>query len=97
MLMLLVNALELVPYMMRYPERLLSDEPSVFRVGGVQLSVAEPFAVSLTAMENAGNVADALPSLTLIVTFAYEPTCALVGVPDRRPVDVLNVAQEGRF
>ena len=95
--MVLFNAFELVPYMMRYPERLLSDEPSVFRVGGVQLSVAEPFAVSLTAIENAGSVADALPSLTLIVTFAYEPACALVGVPDRRPVDVLNVAQEGRF
>jgi hypothetical protein len=46
-------------------------------------------------MVNAGRLADAWPSLTLITMLAWLPV--LVGVPARRPVLVLNVAQVGRF
>jgi hypothetical protein len=37
------------------------------------------------------------PSLTLIVTFEYVPTCAAEGVPLTRPVLELKVAQAGKF
>ena len=37
------------------------------------------------------------PSLALMTMFEYVATFAVEGVPDSRPVDVLNVAQEGRF
>ena len=48
-------------------------------------------------IENAGSDADAKPSLTLMPMFANEPTLPAPGVPERRPVAVLNVAQVGRF
>lgn len=64
-------------------------------MGAVQVSVAEPFATSLTVMENEDNEVVALPSLTRITMFEYVPTCALVGVPDKRPVDVLKLAHAG--
>ena len=51
----------------------------------------------LTAMANAGRLAENCPSLTLIKMLPKVPTFELVGVPDRRPVPVLNVAQLGRF
>src|SRR5512138_2501278 len=82
---------------MRYPARLLSDEPSALRVGAVQLSVALPLATSLTAMEKARKDVVERPSLTRITMLEYVPACALVGVPDNRPVEVLNVAHEGRL
>ena len=82
---------------MRYPARLVSVEPSLLRVGAVQVNVAEPFETSLTVIAKAGNDVVTLPSLTRITMFEYDPTCALVGVPDRRPVEVLNVAQVGRL
>lgn len=80
---------------MRYPARLRNGEPSAFWVGGVQLSVAEPFAISLTLMLKAGKDTVVRPSLTRITIFEYDPTCALVGVPARRPVEVLKLAHDG--
>jgi hypothetical protein len=49
----------------------------------------------VTAIENAGIAVDTLPSLTLIVIEANVPVA--VGVPDKRPVDVLKDAQLGLF
>ena len=46
---------------------------------------------------NAGSEALAVPSLTLIAMSANVPTFAAAGVPVRRPVVALNVAQLGRF
>ena len=70
----------------------------MLRVGGVQLSVAEPVVVvDDTTIENAGSEAVRLPSLTLMPMFEYVPVCALLGVPDSLPVVVLNVAHAGLF
>ena len=84
---------------MRYPARLLSVEPSVLRVGAVQLSVAEPLPLplALTVIENAASDVVALPSLARITMFEYVPICASVGVPLRRPVEVLKDAHAGLF
>src|SRR5262245_20012570 len=82
---------------MRKPLRFVSVEPSVLVVGAVQDSVTEPFALAVTLIVNAGSETDALPSLTLMTTFEYVPTCAAVGVPVSRPFDVLKVAQAGLF
>jgi hypothetical protein len=57
--------------------------------------VGARFATLPTVMVNAGSEALAEPSLTLIAMLANVP--AAVGVPDNRPVVVLNVAQLGRF
>ena len=54
--------------------------PSVFVVGGSQVNVAEPVATACTATLKAGNDALALPSLTLMTTFAVVPTSAGPGV-----------------
>jgi hypothetical protein len=68
----------------------------VLRVGGVQLSVAEPVVVvDDTTIANAGREAVRLPSLTLMPMFEYVPVCALLGVPDSLPVVVLNVGPGG--
>ena len=76
---------------------MFSDEPSVLRVGGVHDSVAAPpeLDTAFTAIENAANETVEVPSLTRIVMFEYVPTFELLGVPDRRPVVVLNVAHDG--
>jgi len=50
-----------------------------------------------TVMLNAGSVTRLVPSLTPITMPLYAPTWAVVGVPDRRPVVVLNAAHEGLF
>jgi len=68
--------------------------PAVTEVAGVPLIVG---GTVLTWMLNAGNEADAWPSLTLITMFEKVPTLELEGVPLRVPVDVLNAAQVGRF
>jgi hypothetical protein len=47
-------------------------------------------------IENAGNEAVAWPSVTLITMLLKLPTFDDDGVPDSRPVLVLNVAQLGR-
>jgi hypothetical protein len=82
---------------MRYPDRFVSDEPSVLRVGGVHDSVAAPFELdtAFTAIANAASETVDVPSLTLIVTFEYVPTFELLGVPDSRPVVVLKLAHDG--
>ena len=66
-------------------------------LGGVPLITGAVFARPVTAIEKAGSDTDAVPSLTLIRMFAYVPTWADVGAPDRRPVLVLKDAQLGRF
>ena len=48
-------------------------------------------------MENAGKETVVLPSLTRIVMFEYVPALDAFGVPDKRPVLVLNEAHVGRF
>ena len=76
----------------------MSVVPFVLCVGGVQLSVAEPVVDAVdTTIANAGSEAVELPSLTLMRMFENVPVCALLGVPDNRPVVVLKVAQAGRF
>jgi hypothetical protein len=84
---------------MRYPAKLLSVEPSVLRVGAVQVRVAEPLPLplALTVIENAASDVVALPSFARITMFEYVPTCASVGVPLRRPVEVLKDAHAGLF
>ena len=73
--------------------------PTLTLVAGVPLIVGRSFVfeAALTRMLNAGSDALSRPSLTLITMLLNVPTCALVGVPLRRPVEVLNVAQLGRF
>jgi len=50
---------------------------------------------ALTVIENAGSDTVAMPSLTAITMF--ECVAAVVGVPAKRPVEVENVAQDGRL
>ncbi len=75
----------------------MSALPSVLVVGAVQLTVAEPVATCSTASENAGSEADAVPSDTEMMMFANVAMSVSAGVPESRPVAVLNVAQAGRF
>ena len=79
------------------PARLLSVVPSVFCVGGVHDSVALPLTGADTVIENVGNETLSLPSLTEITMPEYTPACDAVGVPDRRPVLALKLAQSGGF
>jgi hypothetical protein len=58
--------------------------------------VTEPVLVATTCTVNAASVLVALPSETLIVIVALEPTSPCPGVPETLPVDVLNVAHAGR-
>jgi hypothetical protein len=46
-------------------------------------------------IENAGSDFVAMPSLTLMTMFAYDPTWDEDGVPLKVPVELLNVAQPG--
>ena len=71
--------------------------PAVTEVPATPLITGAVFGAAFTVIENAGNDAVALPSLTLMTMFAYEPTSAAAGVPDNRPVLALNVAQVGLF
>jgi hypothetical protein len=48
-------------------------------------------------MLNGARDAPTLPLLTLITMFVNVPTSELEGVPLRVPVEVLKLAQEGRF
>src|SRR5688572_7794593 len=49
----------------------------------------------LTVIVKCGSDAELTPSVAMIMIDAKVP--AAVGVPERRPVDVLNVAQDGRL
>jgi hypothetical protein len=60
--------------------------------GGVLLAGAR-----LTVMANAGRYAVFTPSLTRILMLEYAPTCDACGMPLRRPVEVLKLAQPGLF
>ncbi len=62
---------------------------------GVPEMVGARFACAITWIVNEGSDAVAVPSVTEIVMRAEVPTLAAVGVPDRRPVVALNVAQLG--
>jgi hypothetical protein len=76
---------------------LVSGEPSVFVVGGVQLIVAEPVATACTVSANGASDALKVPSLTRMTMPLVAPTCPAPGVPESRPVAVSNVAQAGGF
>ena len=67
--------------------------PAVTELAGVPLIVGARLAVRDTVIENAGSATFVAPSLTEITMFEYVPTLAAVGVPLKRPVDVLKVAQ----
>jgi hypothetical protein len=56
----------------------LSTVPSLFCVGGVQVTVAEPFEIWLTVIVNAASEALVTPSLTEMAMFEYVPTLAAV-------------------
>jgi hypothetical protein len=68
--------------------------PEVTEDCGVPLIVGGLFA-ACTVMENAGSVAVAVPSVTLIEMLAYVAASLAAGVPLSRPVEVLNVAHDG--
>src|SRR6185437_12630032 len=52
---------------------------------------------AVTPIEKAGRAALAVPSLALMTIFEYMPVLEDVGVPDRAPVAMLKLAQEGLF
>ena len=57
----------------------------------------DPEGGAATAIAKAGSETLALPSLTEMMMFAYEPTWAVEGVPVSAPLEVLNVAHDGLF
>jgi len=64
---------------------------------GVPETVGTPFGAA-TLMANAGRLVLALPSETeMTMPPKDSPAMLLVGVPDRRPVDALKLAQLGAF
>jgi hypothetical protein len=72
--------------------------PAETVVGGVPEMVGgDGGGDDVTVIANAGSAADAEPLLTLITIPEEVPTLALVGVPLRLPVPVLNFPHEGRL
>ncbi len=65
-----------------------AGEPEIFG-GEFVLEEAE------TVIENAGSVADALPSETVMRMLLYVPTFASEGVPNSCPVVKLKLSQAG--
>ena len=59
--------------------------------------MARPFETVVTAIANGLSAVLIAPSLTEIEMFEYVPTSEAEGVPERRPVAVLNVAHAGLF
>lgn len=60
-------------------------------ITGARLVVDAP----VTLIENAGRLADLLPSDALMTMPDVVPTCELAGVPLKRPVDLLKLAHAG--
>jgi hypothetical protein len=72
--------------------------PAVTVVGGVPEMIGGAGGVDdVTVIANGANAADAEPLLTLITIPAEVPTLAIVGVPLRLPVPVLNFPHAGRL
>ena len=71
--------------------------PAVTELAGTPLIVGARLAVRDTVIENAGSATFFAPSVTMIAMFEYVPTLAAVGVPLKRPDNVLNVAHAGRL
>ena len=69
--------------------------PACTEVGGEPLIVGAVFGGSVTVIVNAGNEALASPSLTEITMFENVPTLPAAGVPESRPVVVLNAHYTG--
>ena len=69
--------------------------PTLIVRTGVPEIVGARFVEPLTAIENAGSAVLTRPSLTLMMMLPKVPVA--VGVPLKRPVVVLKVAQAGRF
>ena len=72
----------------------MSTAPSLFCVGGVQVTVAEPFEIWLTVTVNEASDALFAPSLEMSM-FEYVPMLAAVGAPASQPMPALKVAQAG--
>jgi len=70
----------------------LLTEPGVAVSDTVGVGVA-----AVTCMENAGRLAEAVPSLTLMMIPEYVPVLAAGGVPLSCPVAMLKFAQDGLF
>ena len=77
------------------PFRSVKALPSVFCVGGVQLTVALPVDVATTVIVNPASDAVEYPSETEIAIPAYVPMSAAAGVPKRRPLVELKDAHDG--
>lgn len=65
--------------------------------GGVPEIAGARFPVAFTVIEKVGTDALRDPSLAVITMPDVVPACALVGVPESLPVEVLKLAQEGLF
>jgi hypothetical protein len=63
---------------------------------GEPLIVGGWFGTSRTWIENAGSAALTRPSFTEMTMFENVPMCVEVGVPLKRPVEVLKLAHDGR-
>jgi len=71
-------------------------DPPLLTLAGVALRLTiGATTAACTVIANAGNDADALPSLTLITIPEVVPTSAAVGVPLSCPVAVLKLVQGG--
>jgi hypothetical protein len=66
-------------------------------VGAVHVRVAEPLPACVTVIENTASDALSVPSLTDMTMFDVVPASPPAGVPESRPVAVLNVAHAGLF
>src|SRR5450631_1642859 len=94
-----VIALALVPYKMWYPARSVTGVPSVFSVGGVQDSVAEPVAGvaagALTTIANGPIDELLLPLVPVIVMPPLVPSLVVAGLPVNTPVSGSKAAHVG--